>query len=179
MTIEDVVRRLQGGDRRSVGEADAVAACVEQDPARFDALWQCLGHLDPLVRMRAADALEKASRSSAMLFEPHRQPLLDRRLEDGSAEMRWHLIAITSRLRLHVAEARAFNTYLDDRLRRDGSRIVKVMALQAAFDISRAHAALAADFATMLAFARSSAWPSVVARARMLGVLQARSEPKS
>ena len=111
---------------------------------------------------------EKVSRNNAALFEPHRQALLDRSLEDGTAEVRWHLIAITSRLHLQTAEAREFLTYLDDRLRHDASRIVKVTALQAACNIARAHRALTTDLARMLAFARSSPRPSVIARARLL-----------
>ena len=172
--MDDIARRLQGGDRRSIGEADAVAASIGHDPTRFDALWRCLRHCDPLVRMRAADALEKISRSNAALCQPHRLALLDRSLDDGTAEMRWHLIAMTSRLQLHAAEAREFMTYLEDRLNHDPSRIVKVTALQVAFDLACAHHALTAEFARMLDFARSSTWPSVVARARVLGAQQQR-----
>jgi hypothetical protein len=161
---------LGGGDRRSIGNADCVTAAVRAEPKRFDELWTCLAHDDPLVRMRASDAIEKVSRDNPALLQPHKRALLERSLDDGTPEMRWHLIAIASRLSLKTAEADAFCSYLDGRLRHDPSRIVKVMALQAAFELGVKHPALASNFQRMLTFAQSSPWPSVRARANKLSV---------
>ena len=148
---------------------EELAAC----PARFAELWACLTCLDPLVRMRAADALEKYSRDCPAAFDGYKDALLAQALDDGSAEVRWHLIAITSRLRLRPAEVRHFVRYLHDRLRNDASRIVKVTALQAAADLS-GEPTVAAEIAEMLAFAESSAWPSVAARARKIALTRGR-----
>jgi hypothetical protein len=160
--------RLKGGDRRSIGRADEIAALIVREPGRFGELWGCLLDIDPVVRMRAADALEKVSRVLPVVFEPHREALLSAKLDDGSAEVRWHLIAITSRLALQVGDAARFYTYLDQCLRHDASRIVKVAALQAAYDLSLTFPQFNAALSDMLAFARSSPWPSVTARAARL-----------
>jgi len=57
---------LAGSDRRSIGRANEAVTAVERDPARFEKLWDCLKNQDPIVRMRAADALEKITRKDAM-----------------------------------------------------------------------------------------------------------------
>jgi hypothetical protein len=165
---DSVAACLKGGDRRSIGRADEIAALIVREAGRFGELWGCLQNTDPLVRMRAADALEKISRVLPDAFEPYREALLTAKLDDGSAEVRWHLIAITSRLTLQASEAARFYAYLDQCLRRDASRIVKVAALQGAYDLSVKFPRFSAEFNEMLAFARSSPWPSVIARAARL-----------
>ena len=160
---------LQGGDRRSIGRADAVVRALLRDPSRFDELWDCLANGDSVVRMRAADALEKFSRKDSSLFANRRRELLAQNCDDGTAEVRWHLIAITSRLKLTAREAREFCAYLRDLMAKDRSRIVKVMALQAAFELRSRHPRLAREFQQMLEFASSSPWPSLRARAAKLG----------
>jgi len=139
-----------------------------REPGRLDELWGCLRGNDPLVRMRAADALEKISRVLPDLFEPYKQALLTAQFEDGSAEVRWHLIAITSRLAFQPHDAVHFFAYLDHCLRHNSSRIVKVTALQAAYDLSANFPQLNAEYKKMLSFARSSTWPSLIARAAKL-----------
>lgn len=160
---------LQGGDRRSIGRADAVVRALIRDPSRFDELWDCLASGDSVVRMRAADALEKFSREDAARFAKHKRELLAQVPDDGTPEVRWHLIAITSRLALNAREAKEFCVQLREIVANDPSRIVKVMALQAASEIRSRHPELAAEFQQMLEFAHSSPWPSLKARAVKLG----------
>jgi hypothetical protein len=159
---------LQGGDRRSIGRSDAVIAAVKREPARFAELWDCLTDGDPLVRMRAADALEKLSRDDPSALATYKDVLLARTPDDGTAEVRWHLIAMTSRLSLDAREAKGVAAYLERCLRDDPSRIVKVAALQAAADLRSRHPELDDPFRDMLDWACSSPYPSVRARARKL-----------
>lgn len=104
--MDSFSERLKGGDRRSIGNSNAVVQCVLQKPDRFGELWACLRNGDPLVRMRAADALEKISRVDVSFFEGKKKELLGGELEDGTSELRWHLIAMTARLPLDAGEAR-------------------------------------------------------------------------
>jgi len=166
--MERLAGTLRGGDRRSIGQADVVVAVVRRQPARFAELWDCLRHDEPLVRMRAADALEKLSRDDRDALAPYKDVLLARSLDDGTAEMRWHLVAMISRLPLDADEAKGAVSYLDDLLRHDPSRIVRVTALQAAADICSTHPALKDVFRDMLDRARASKSPSVKARARKI-----------
>lgn len=160
--------RLSGGDRRSTGDADAVAMLVARHPERFDELWDCLANDDPLVRMRAADALEKCTRADPAPLQPRRRALLSGALDDGTKEVRWHLIAMMSRLVLSEDEAAAFAEDLRLYLQRDPSRIVRVAALQAAFDLSSRHPTLNRRLDAMLRLAEASGVASLASRARKL-----------
>jgi hypothetical protein len=78
---------------------------------------------------------------------------------------------------MDAREAERFYGTLKYRLHNDKSRIVKVAALQAAYDVQTRHSALAPLFTEMLSFALSSAWPSVTARARTIGPDDIRRRP--
>ena len=54
MPSEDILSALGGGDRRSTGRADEVAALVADEPRLFPKLMAGLWSTDPLIRMRAA-----------------------------------------------------------------------------------------------------------------------------
>ena len=62
--MDDLVARLQGGDRRSIGRVDEVVREVLADPSLFGRLFEGMLHEDPLIRMRAADAAEKDHRTA-------------------------------------------------------------------------------------------------------------------
>jgi hypothetical protein len=89
---------------------------------------------DAVVRMRAADVLEKLSRDSAGWLEPFKA-------EAEQQELRWHLAAIVPRLGLTLAErfraVRSLEGYLDDR-----SSIVKTFAMQGLWELSADDAGL-------------------------------------
>jgi hypothetical protein len=159
---------LAGSDRRSIGRANEAVTAVERDPARFEKLWDCLKNQDPIVRMRAADALEKITRKDAMSLQPQKSELCDDALDDGTAEVRWHLLPMASRLTLSAAEASRLMARLSERLQRDRSRIVRVVALQSAFELAERHPALQADIRQMLDCASVSESASLRARARLI-----------
>jgi hypothetical protein len=166
---------LEGGDRRSTGRAVEAAAAVLADEERAAELWALIADADPLVRMRAADALEKVSRSRPDVLAPHKQGLLGGRYDDGTIELRWHLLAMAARLPLTSTESEVLMLRLDAALREDRSRIVKVMALQAAADVAARHPETMGAFRTMLDYAARSSLPSLAARARKLMNLARRS----
>jgi len=174
MAKDSFAEVLRGGDRRSIGEADQVAAAVVTHPQRFNELFQCLSHTDPLVRLRAADALEKISRDHADWFARHRDVLLGWRVDDGTPEVRWHLVLICARLKLSRDEAAALMRRLEKLVREDDSRIVKVMALEAAALVRNAHPQFEEAFVKLRQWAEWSPWPSLQARARKLGEVQER-----
>jgi len=168
MRMESFSSLLQGGDRRSIGRADEAVESVRRAPQRFDELWACLAHGDPVVRMRAVDAVEKISRFNAAALACRKQALLSNAFDDGTPEVRWHLIAMLRRVPLDAAEVASTLKRLDRLLHEDESRIVKTAALQTAFELSHQSPGAQKTFAAMLAFALQSPWPSVRARARKL-----------
>src|SRR5271166_6204805 len=91
---------LQGGDRRSIGKSNEVAARVLKRPDEFPELIELLWSDDPVVRMRAADAAEKASLQRHDLLAPFKAELLGLAEETEQAEVRWHLALMLPRLPL-------------------------------------------------------------------------------
>lgn len=67
------IEKLAGTDRRSIGLADEVAAQIADDQAKFDEVFRALWHDDSVIRMRAADAVEKASRLRHERLSPHKR----------------------------------------------------------------------------------------------------------
>jgi hypothetical protein len=119
MPAESIRTLLAGGSRRSTRNANQIAALASQDPRQFRKLVECLWDpSDPVVRMRAADAAEKATRQNNSLLQPFKRELLGLLAETTEKEMPWHLDAMSPRLQLNGPERRravaTLQTYLTD-----------------------------------------------------------------
>lgn len=119
-----------GRDRRSLGRAGLVIAIVAADEARFPELFACLGDADPLVRVRAADAVEKITRTRPELLDRHKRWLLELLPEDSESQVRRHAAEMLPRLDLTPAEHVQAVAVLLRRLQ-DRSRFVQAAALDA------------------------------------------------
>ena len=98
--------KLAGGDRRSIGRADPVAAQAANDPELCAALVGLLSDRDSRVAMRAADALEKSTRQRTDLLAPSKAVLVGLLLDASRAEVLWHLLQMLPRLPLTQEERR-------------------------------------------------------------------------
>ena len=158
---------LTGGDRRSIGRANQVAAAVLQSPEIFPQLIKGLWSADSLVRMRAADAVEKITRAKPELLRPYKKELLGLMHEAEAKEERWHLALIAQRLPLSAKErviaAAALKSYLEDR-----SSIVRTFALQALSDCAGQDPALLPEVIELLQQALRSGTAAMKARSRKL-----------
>jgi hypothetical protein len=98
---------LSGGNRRSIRRSDEVAGLVPKRSGLFPILVECLWDADPMVRARAADAAEKASRNNKSLLQSHKQELLRLLGEATQQELRWHLAVMIPRLPMPQRNASA------------------------------------------------------------------------
>ena len=71
----DILEKLRGGDLRSIGRADEVAEDMIENPILFEAVFEGLFDGDPIIRMRSADALEKASSLRPEYIQPFKRQL--------------------------------------------------------------------------------------------------------
>jgi hypothetical protein len=158
---------LRGGDRRSIGCSNQVAAEVLRKPSRFAELIECLWLDDEIVRMRAADAAEKISAKIPGILAPFKHALLALADEATQPEMRWHLALMIPRLPLSLAEktraTSALRSFLNDR-----SSIVKTFAIQGLTELSRGQPDLEADVIDLLESACRSGTPAMKARSHKL-----------
>src|SRR5229473_8031337 len=104
MPPKNMLSRLEGGDRRMIGRSDEVAAIVSENPRLFPGLIAGLWSENPLVRMRAADAAEKVTRSNRELLQPYKKELLGLMAGAREQELRWHLAVMVPRLLLNAKE---------------------------------------------------------------------------
>jgi hypothetical protein len=158
---------LRGGDRRSIGKANQVAASILRQPRGFSELIQCLWGNDPLVRMRAADAAEKVSVKQPKRLAPFQAELLGLAEETTQAELRWHLALMLPRLPLAPPEqervASTLRRYLNDR-----SSIVKTCALQGMAELAKSDATRKDEVIELLEGVCHNGTPAMKARSRKL-----------
>jgi hypothetical protein len=167
MPSKNILALLEGGDRRSIGRADQVAAMVSDDPRLFPKLIAGLWSTDPLVRMRAADAAEKVTRARRELLLPYKKELLGLMAESQEQEMRWHLASMVPRIILNSNERQAAISLLTGYLQ-DRSSIVKTFALQGMADLAQDEPSLRAEVIDILREATRSGTPAMKAPGRKL-----------
>jgi hypothetical protein len=154
-----------GRDRRSLGRAGLVIALVISDPDRFPELFACLGDSDPLVRVRAADAVEKVTRERPELLAPHKRWLLEALPEDPESQVRRHVAEMIPRLELNPAEHVQAVAALLRRLH-DPSRFVQAAALDALAQMATCDQTLRAPVRALLTERLDDGSSAVRARAR-------------
>jgi hypothetical protein len=164
---KDLLTLLRGADRRSIGRADEVVVAVLKQPALFPELIAGLWDVDPVVRMRAADAVEKVSRKQPELLHPFKAELLGLLAEASQRELRWHLAQMVPRLAFTRKERLRAASLLKDYLK-DRSSIVKTFAMQALSDLANTDWALFPETIEVLEQATRAGTPAMRARARKL-----------
>jgi hypothetical protein len=165
-----ILAKLKGGDRRSIGKADEVARAVAKNPRRFPELIFCFLDSDPIVRMRAADAVEKVTRARPKLLQPWKRLVFESASTIQNKEFRWHAAQLLARLALAPAEQTEVLDILHNYLT-DKSSIVKTFAMQALVDIasqSPANDELRAQIIPVIKRFTRTGTPAMKARGRKL-----------
>ncbi len=158
---------LEGGDRRSIGRANEVADRVLEDPSLFGALFEVMHIADPIISMRAADALEKVTRTHPTWLQPFKAKLLKLATTSGQSEVRWHLAQMLPRLQLTRHERAAALAVLKGYLQ-DHSAIVKTCALQGLTELVADQPWLRPQVTDILQTAIATGTPAMRARGRKL-----------
>jgi len=117
--------------------------------------------------MRAADAMEKASRLNGALLQGYKAELLGLLAEDQQKEVRWHLAVMVPRLRLTVPERRRVVKLLQIYLE-DHSSIVKTFAMQGLADLALQDPALQPMVTELIRSLVRTGTPAMRARGRKI-----------
>ena len=165
--MSEILDKLRGGDRRSIGRANEVVAEVLQDPALFEPVLYGMLDDDPLVRMRAADVVEKVTVRHPEYLVPHRKLLIGAIAPIEQQEVRWHVAQMIPRLAWTKSElpqvADILRGYLGDE-----SRIVKTSTLQALAELVEQEPKLYGEVVALLeAYSRVGS-PAMRSRGRKL-----------
>lgn len=160
-------RLLSGGDLRSIGRADQAAEELlagERTSGEFLCL---LEEAPAAVRMRAADALEKATRRAPGLLAESGPRLLALLGSAAPKEVRWHLLQMCSRLHWRASQQSLLLSAIEAAAT-DESAIVQTCALQALAELAPLATSFASAYQRQLRAAGASPHPSLRARARKL-----------
>jgi HEAT repeat protein len=162
-----ILSMLRGGDRRSLGKSAEAVALVSKKPALFAELFAGLLDPDPVVRTRAADAVEKITRVHPEFLQPWKRPLLEQVATLADKGVRWHVAQMLPRLKLTPTEqeraVRILMGYLTDE-----SSIVKTCAMQALADLSTRDEALPGLAKPLIEQLTRTGTPAMRARGRKL-----------
>jgi HEAT repeat protein len=165
--MKHILQKLKGGDRRSIGKSGEAVTDVSGNPALFADLFAGLFDVDPVVRMRAADAVEKITRERPELLHPWKRPLLETVSTLPEKEVRWHVAQMLPRLRLtsreHETAVRILMGYLADE-----SSIVKTFSMQALADLAMRDELLLARVVPLIDRLTQTGTPAMRARGRKL-----------
>lgn len=159
---------LRGGDLRSIGQSNQVVALVHsrQD---FNRLFACLFHTDRKVVMRAADAIEKITLTHPEYLQPHKNKVLTLCRDAGHIELKWHLSLLVARLTLNKKETENICRVLAEwATHKKESRIVRVNAFQALFEIAKTNKTVQVILEKCIALVEKENIPSLNARIRKL-----------
>ena len=165
--MTNIVDKLRGGDSRSIGRSDQVARQIMKNPKLLAQVFAAMLDASPVVRMRAADAIEKASAIYPVLLQPHKRVILNKIAVIPQQEVRWHVAQILPRLKLTPKERNHAMSILFDYLE-DKSSIVKTFAMQALFDFAQTDARLRKRILPILEFLTSNGTAAMRARGRKL-----------
>jgi hypothetical protein len=163
----ELLKRLTGGDRRSIGRAGEVVAAVLGEPSLFGVLFGGLFSEDALIRMRAADALEKITVKHPEWLQPYKEQLIRLVARSQEQEVRWHVAQMFPRLQTSQEERAAMVAILLDYLG-DKSRIVKTFAMQALADLAEQDASLRPEVVRVLEAHTRTGSPAMQSRGRKL-----------
>jgi hypothetical protein len=166
--LKNLEKLLSGGDLRSIGKGNAVAAAVS-NRAEFDELFKYLFHHDRLVKMRAADALEKISAAHPGYLAGHKKELFELLNAQEGIELQWHLAQLIARVDLTVRETEiVWNKLSEWAMDKNQSRIVRVNSLQSLYDLSNLHPEFQNKFTIIINKIEKEQIPSILARIKKL-----------
>ena len=165
--MADILHKLAGGDGRSIGRVDEVVADVLTTPDLFDSLFYGMLADDPIIRMRAADAIEKITARQPEYLQPYKTRLIEQVATIDQQEVRWHVAQMLPRLDVTPAEqaviVEILRSYLGDR-----SKIVKTFAMQALADLAERDAGLRPEITALLKELTATGSPAMQSRGRKL-----------
>lgn len=165
--MQDIIEKLKGGDRRSIGRSEEVVLEVLENPGLFDSLIHGILDDDPVVRMRAADAVEKVTIDKQFLLQPYKDLILDEIAEIRQKEIRWHVAQLLPRLKLTKDEEEKAISILKSYMS-DDSRIVRTFTMDSLAYFAERHPTLETWVITLIEEMVEDGSPALKSRGKKL-----------
>jgi hypothetical protein len=169
--MENIEDLLKAGDLRSLGQSGIIVYQIINQQS-FDELFKLLFHKDRKVVMRAADVIEKITIKKFSFLMKHSSELVRLMENSTNIELKWHLALLITRVPLKNKRAgKVWQILAMWATDKKESRIVRVNALQALFDLSKENKKLSRDFNLIVETVITDNIPSIMARLRKLKVI--------
>jgi hypothetical protein len=165
--MNPILKKLSGGDRRSIGRSNEVVDGILARPSHFRHVFAGLTTDNPILRMRAADAIEKITAQRPEFLQPFKIKFLSVAARSDQPEVRWHAALMIPRLALTAKQRAVAIDILFDYLR-DHSSIVKTCAMQGLAALAGADSSLRAKIVPLLQELTEIGTPAMRARGRKL-----------
>lgn len=166
--IRSMKEELLGSDLRSIAQANQVVASIKTE-RQFDELFSFLYEGDRLLTMRSIDAIEKITRRFPQFLASHKKEVLAFSRRATNPEFKWHLAPLLTRMDLSGPELdEIFDLLTRWALNTAESKIVRVNAIQALYDLSEGNRKYKGDFCKVIDEVRGEQVPSLNARIRKL-----------
>ena len=159
---------LSGGSPRSLGRTEEVVKLVLADHGRFRECFQLLFSADEIVRMRAADGLEKVCRQQPCWFIPYSGRLLSEVSQIKQPSVQWHLAQMLGEIPLSPADRKRAVRLLKSRAQSGNDWIVINMALESLSTLAKTDAQLRSEVEAICAGYLNSPYKSIVTRCRRI-----------
>ncbi len=169
--MNDILSYLIEGDLRSISKVDQLVEQITTQ-ADFDVLFKYLQTDDRLVVMRTADAVEKITRQNPQFLVVHKKAYFSLLTKAKNKELKWHLAQLAARFSYSSEELEVIWQRLQKwATDKKESKIVRVNAVQALFDLSLIDLSRRPQFQKMAQILKSEGVPSIDARLRKLNIL--------
>lgn len=165
--MNNLLDQLKGGDRRSIGQADVVVRVLKKDPSRFQEIFHGFKSQNPVVRMRAADVVEKVTRHEYGLLKGYEREIIDDISTIGQQEVCWHIALLLPRLSVGKTDQEKIIDVLKHYLEHE-SKIVVVNAMQALADLATMDGLLKKKAVRLIALKMVDGSPAIKARGKKL-----------
>jgi hypothetical protein len=166
--MKAILNKLKGGDLRSKGKSEEVVADIVKEPFLFSEVFEGMINDDPVVRMRAADAIEKVSRLHPEYLKAYKQRLINEVSKIEQQEVRWHVAQMFSCLELNSKERELIVDLLFSWIEESNSNIVRVNSMQTLSDMAEENRELRLSVLEKLKEIVQIGSPSMISRGKML-----------
>lgn len=164
----NLLKKLKGGDLRSIGKSDEIVVQIGKDQKAFDEVFQGIFDEDPIIRMRSADVIEKVSQKHPSLLKKFKNKILRNLGNFKQQEVKWHIALMLSYLDLSEAESENIFVELSKWVLSDTSKIVRVNSMQALADISVKHENIKVRTKALIKEQMENGAPSQLSRGKKL-----------
>jgi HEAT repeat protein len=165
--MTDILDKLRGGDLRSIGKANEVAREVADSPELFKDVFTGLYDIDPVVRMRAADVIEKVTEYKPELLLGYSSQVISVLASAEQQEVCWHLAQISPRLELTGREERQLIELLKN-LMSHKSKIVRVSAMESLTIFAERNDSILKEVIEIVKVQMKNGSPAILSRGRKL-----------